>query len=95
MLAVAVADQLAAVGGHNFNEAQEIGAVADAMADGGNLVAGLEGVFVPAGAGHAAGAGPSGDRAHRGGTHTWQRNSNIPTSHPKPVVFLSKIWLTF
>jgi hypothetical protein len=28
MLAVAVADQLAAVGGHNFNEAQEIGAVA-------------------------------------------------------------------
>jgi len=47
MLAVAVADQLAAVGGHNFNEAQEIGAVADAMADGGNLVAGLEGVFVP------------------------------------------------
>jgi Iron/manganese superoxide dismutases, C-terminal domain len=69
MLAVAVADQLAAVGGHNFNEAQEIGAVADAMADGGNLVAGLEGVFVPAGAGHAAGAGPSGDRAHRGGTH--------------------------
>ncbi len=58
MLAVAVADQLAAVGGHNFNEAQEIGAVADAMADGGNLVAGLEGVFVPAGAGHAAGLGP-------------------------------------
>ena len=44
-------------------------AVADAMADGGNLVAGLEGVFVPAGAGHAAEAGPSGDRAHRGGTH--------------------------
>jgi hypothetical protein len=49
MLAVAVADQLAAVGGHNFNEAQD----------------------------------------------TWQRNSNIPTSHPNPVVFLSKTWLTF
>ena len=31
MLAVAVADQLATVGGHNFNEAQEIGAIVAAQ----------------------------------------------------------------